>query len=196
MVFASNNKSKLQEIKEIFNDYKIESLKDKNVTLDVEEDKTTFYENALKKAISYYNEIKEPVIADDSGLIVSELNWPGVYTNRFLGNNKTDREKNLAIINRVDKECQTRNAEVVCVLVYYDGKNTISATGKLKGKIPSHPRGENGFGFDEIFEYKNKTLAELSTSEKNNLSARKLAAEELKKKLLSTTSVDKTKYMV
>lgn len=184
MIFASNNEGKIKEIKEILKKEKIESLKDKNIKIEINEDGQTFYENALKKAKAIYEKTNEAVLADDSGLIVTELKtWPGVYTNRFLGKDKTDREKNLAIIDMVNQKCRSRRAEVVCVLVYFDGKNVITGEGKIKGNITTAPRGNNGFGFDEIFEYNNKTLAELSSAEKNSLSARKIAAEDLKAKL-------------
>lgn len=184
MIFASNNEGKIKEIKEILKTEKIESLKDKKIKIEINEDGKTFYENALKKAKAIYEKTKEAVLADDSGLIVTELKtWPGVYTNRFLGKDKTDREKNLAIIDMVNKKCRSRRAEVVCVLVYFDGENVITGEGKIKGNITTSPKGNNGFGFDEIFEYNNKTLAELSSTEKNQLSARKKAAEDLKEKL-------------
>ena len=184
MIFASNNEGKIKEIKEILKTEKIESLKDKKIKIEINEDGKTFYENALKKAKAIYEKTKEAVLADDSGLIVTELKtWPGVYTNRFLGKDKTDREKNLAIIDMVNKKCRSRRAEVVCVLVYFDGENVITGVGKIKGNITTSPKGNNGFGFDEIFEYNNKTLAELSSTEKNQLSARKKAAEDLKEKL-------------
>ena len=117
-------------------------------------------------------------------MIIEDLgDWPGINTNRFLGENKSDREKNLAIISRVNKECKNRNAKVICALVYYDGEQLIFSEGVIDGRISTEPRGKNGFGFDEIFEYNNKTLAELTPVEKNKISARKRAAEELKKKI-------------
>lgn len=184
MIFASNNEGKIKEIKDILKMENIKSLKDKKIKIEIKEDGQTFYENALKKAKVIYEITKEDVLADDSGLIVTELKtWPGVFTNRFLGKDKTDREKNLAIIDMVNQKCKSRTAEVVCVLVFYDGKNVITGEGKIKGNITTTPRGNNGFGFDEIFEYNNKTLAEILPAEKNDLSARKIAAEDLKEKL-------------
>lgn len=80
-----------------------------------------------------------------------------------------------------------REAKVVCDLVYYDGNNTLVGEGTLKGKIASFPRGENGFGFDAIFELENgKTLAELTSEEKNALSARYLACVDLLQQLKTT----------
>ena len=184
MIFASNNKGKIKEIKSILKDYEIKSLKEEGICIDISEDKDTFYENALSKAREIYKITNKPALADDSGLCIKDLNdWPGVNTHRFLGPNKTDRERNLAIIDKVNSNALSRNAEVVCVLVYYDGKEIITAEGRIEGKITRAPRGENGFGFDEIFEYKGKTLAELTEQEKNTISARRIASENLLTKL-------------
>ncbi len=184
MIIATNNKGKIKEIKEIFKDYDLYSLKDKNILIDVVEDQDTFYGNAYKKAKEIYEVTKEAVIADDSGLCILELDgWPGVFTHRFLGENATDEERNQAIIDRVNK-CLNRDAKVVCNVVYYDGINTYVGVGELNGKIALESRGSNGFGFDSIFELNNgKTLAELSPLEKNKVSARYLALIDLKKKL-------------
>lgn len=184
MVLASNNKGKLREIKGIFNDLEIKTLKELNIDVEVEEDQETFYGNALKKAKEIYELTKEATISDDSGLCIDELNdWPGVLTHRFLGENKTDRERNLAIIEKC-KDLNNRNAKVVCNIVYYENGKIVVGEGIIKGKISLEPRGENGFGFDEIFELENgKTLAELTPEEKNSVSARALALQDLKNKL-------------
>ena len=184
MIFASNNKGKLEEIQKIFSEYKIYSLKDKNIDVDVEEDQDTFFGNAKKKAVEIYNIAHEDVIADDSGLCIDCLNeFPGVLTHRFLGENATARERNEYLINEVNKY-NNRDAKVVCNLVYYNGKDIKTGIGILNGKIAKEYRGKNGFGFDEIFELPNgKTLAEISKNAKNKISARALAAKDLKKKL-------------
>lgn len=183
MIFASNNKGKLREIKSIFGEDNIISLKEANIDIDVVEDADSFYGNALKKAKEIYEITKVPVIADDSGLCVNELeDWPGVMTHRFAGENKTDEEINQAILERCNN-LSNKNAKVVCNLVYYDGTNIVVGEGIIKGNIVS-PRGTNGFGFDPIFELESgKTLAELTSEEKNNCSARYLAAIDLKEKL-------------
>lgn len=187
MIFASNNKGKLREIKDIFVDYEIKGLKESNIDIDVLEDGTTFYENASKKAHEIYEITKCPVIADDSGLCLEALNdWPGVYTHRFLGDDKSDHDRNLAIIDKL-KDVDNRTAYVVCNLVYYDGEKELVGVGKLEGTITNEEIGDNGFGFDSIFLLNNgKTLAELSEKEKNLVSARKLAAEDLIKKIKKT----------
>lgn len=187
MIFASNNKGKLREIREILADYEVKSLAEARIDVEVEEDQDSFYGNALKKAKEIYDITGEAVIADDSGLCVRELgDWPGVLTHRFLGEDATDDERNNAIIEKAN-ECKSRAAAVVCNLVYYDGDNIVVGEGVLNGIISTERRGENGFGFDNVFELENgKTLAELTSEEKNEVSARALAAIDLKRKLLET----------
>lgn len=194
MILATNNKGKLQEIKEIMKEYEIYSLKDKNIFIDVVEDENTFYGNALKKAKEIYQISGEPVIADDSGLCIKALNgFPGVFTHRFLGDNVEDDKRNHDLINRVNQTSE-RSAQVICVLIYYDGQNTLVGEGILNGTITHAPRGNNGFGFDPIFELENgKTLAEISPEEKNKLSARSLAALELSNKIRNLHN--KTRYL-
>lgn len=184
MIFATNNKGKLREVREILNDYEIVSLRDANVDIEVDEDQNSFYGNALKKAQEIYEITGMPVIADDSGLIIDALGtWPGVMTHRFLGDDANDDDRNKALINRAD-EINDRRATVTCVLVYYDGVNTLVGEGNIHGFISTEVRGENGFGFDPIFELPNgKTLAELTPEEKNNVSARYLASVNLRDKL-------------
>lgn len=184
MIFASNNIGKLREIRTILEEFQIQSLKEAGINYEVEEDQDSFYGNALKKAKEIYEISKIPTIADDSGICIETLNdWPGVYTARFLGEKTTQKQRNEAILNRL-LECNNRIARVICYLVYYDGLETIVGKGELVGKIAQEERGSNGFGFDSIFELENgKTLAELSTEEKNVMSARYLAALDLKEKL-------------
>lgn len=185
MIAATNNEGKLREIREILNNYKIDSLKDKNILIDVVEDQNTFLGNATKKAQEIYNITHEEVIADDSGLCINALgDFPGVLTHRFLGEEATDEMRNNYLIETTNK-CTDRSAKVVCYIVYYNGKETIIGKGVLNGFISKNRRGLNGFGFDEIFELQNgKTLAELSSDEKNEVSARALALKDLKGKLI------------
>ena len=184
MIFATNNEGKLRELKEIFGDKNIISLKEIGVNIDVVEDQNSFYGNARKKAIEVFNLVKIPVIADDSGLCINALNdFPGVMTHRFLGANKTDKEINDALI-KACSNLKDRSAKVVCCLVYYDGVNEVVETGEINGNLTLDARGINGFGFDPIFELKDgRTLAELDSDTKNICSARYLAAKKLKKSL-------------
>lgn len=188
MILATNNKGKIKEVKEIFNEYQVFSLKDKNIDIDVIEDADSFYGNALKKAKEIYEIAKEPVIADDSGICIDILNdWPGVMTHRFLGEDASDSERNDELLNRMKEYSgDDRKAKVVCDIVYYDGNNIIVSEGIVNGTIATQKRGGNGFGFDEIFELENgKTLAELSSEEKNKISARFKALCDMNEKLKS-----------
>ena len=184
MIVATNNKGKLEEIRKILSDYEIYSLRDKGIDIDVEEDQDTFVGNARKKAKEIYELTKEATIADDSGLCINSLNgFPGVMTHRFLGEDASDRERNEYLIKEADRN-EDRSAQVVCNLVYYDGEKEIVGEGILEGFISKECRGENGFGFDEIFELPNGlTLAEITPEEKNNVSARSLAIKDLKRKM-------------
>ena len=184
VIVATNNKFKISEIKSIFSEDTIYTLKDKKIDKEVEEDADTFLRNAKKKAHEIYNIASMPVIADDSGLCVNALNgFPGVMTHRFLGEETTDKERNEYLINEVSK-CEDKSAKAVCNIVYYNGEDTIVGEGVVEGHITSARRGDNGFGFDEIFELLDgRTLAELTSEEKNKKSARFLAAKDLKEKL-------------
>lgn len=184
MILATNNKGKCREIKEILSDYEINSLSEAGIDVDVVEDQDSFYGNALKKAKEIFELTGEAVIADDSGLCIDCFEgWPGVMTHRFAGEEATDDDRNNMILDKM-KDVVDRSASVVCNLVYYDGENTVVGEGILNGVISSSRRGSNGFGFDNIFELESgRTLAELSSDEKNMVSARRLAAEDLKNKL-------------
>lgn len=192
MILATNNKGKLEEIKKMFSEYKIYSLKEKNIDIDVEEDQDTFLGNAKKKAMEIYEISHEETVADDSGLCIDCLDgFPGVMTHRFLGDDATDRMRNEYLIKEVNKH-EDRRAQVICNLVYYNGKEFVVGEGILEGFISKECRGSNGFGFDEIFELSNGlTLAELSPEEKNKVSARALALKDLKMKLNKTIDMER-----
>lgn len=187
LIVASNNKGKIEEIKKIFSDFNILSQSEAGIYIDVIEDSDTFYGNACKKAIEIYEKVKKPVIADDSGLTIEYFeDWPGVFTHRFLGDNADDKSRNEYILNKMKdiKNEEYRKAKFKCVIVYYDGKNIISKEGCLNGTIAKKRLGNNGFGFDEIFMIDNNlTLAQISSEEKNKISARKQALNELKLEL-------------
>lgn len=188
IIVATNNKGKIKEIKEILKDYELITLKEIGLELSVEENGNTFKENALKKAKEVFKITNIPSIADDSGLCIDVLNdWPGVKTARFLGDAASQEDRNNYILEQMkDKDGEKRNAKVICAIAYIDGQNEFVVEGIIKGKIPKKPRGNNGFGFDCIFELDNgKTLAELTNEEKNEISSRKIAIEKLKKLLNS-----------
>lgn len=186
IVVATNNKGKIEEIKQILSDYEILTLNDINCNIEVDEDADTFEGNSLKKAKEIYKATGMPCIADDSGLCIDAFDgWPGVYSARFLGENATQEERNNAILEKMkDLEKSKRTARFICVITYYDGENIIVGKGETIGIITNEPRGNDGFGFDPLFEVENgKTYAELSKEEKNKISHRRRALENLKKQL-------------
>ena len=185
IVFASNNKGKIREVQGILRDYKILSLEEMGIDIDVEEDKDTFEGNAIKKAVEISKYLNgKMVIADDSGIEIEYLDgFPGVFTKRW--NAGTDRDRNLEIIKKLDGlKKQDRKITMVTAIAFAQNEKVITTRGTVDGYVVEQPRGKNGFGFDEIFELENgKTLAELSSEEKNKISARKRALELLKDKL-------------
>ena len=186
IIIASGNKGKIKETQEILKDFKIVSIKDIGIDIDVEEDQETFEKNAIKKAETIAKFLKgKKCIADDSGIEIEALEgFPGVFTKRWF--NGTDRERNLKLIEKLEGlPKENRNIKYTTAIALSDGKNTIYETATINGFVATAVKGENGFGFDEIFELKNgKTLAELSQDEKNKISARKIALEKLRKRLL------------
>lgn len=185
IIMASGNKAKITEAQEILKEYRIIPINEIGIDIDVEEDQDTFEGNAIKKAETIAKQLNGKMcIADDSGIEIEYLGgFPGVYTKRW--HQGTDRERNLAIIEKlkgVPKE--NRKIKFITAMAISDGKNTITAIGKIEGYVAESPRGDNGFGFDEIFELENgRTLAEISQDEKNEISARRKALELLKNEL-------------
>lgn len=190
LLVASNNPGKIKEIKEILNNYEILSLKEIQCEIEIEEDEKTFEENAIKKAKTIYDATQIPCIADDSGIEIEEFNgWPGVLTARFLGKDKATndyaRERNEYILEKMKKiPKERRKVKHVTCIAYCDQNGIKVVRGEQIGYIATSPKGENGFGFDEIFELLNgKTMAEISKQEKNQISSRKKALEKMKKQI-------------
>lgn len=190
LVLASNNKHKVSEIKAIFNDYEILTMKDIEYFDDIVEDGNTFFENSLIKAktISEYLKnkgIELDVLADDSGLCCEALDGaPGIYSARYAGdhgNDKANRDK--LIENLKDKD---KKAYFICSLVLYKTDNTyITAEGKTYGTMIEDERGDTSFGYDCIFlsDDLGVTFGEASSEEKNKVSHRYRALINLKEKI-------------
>lgn len=185
IVMASGNRGKIKEAQEILKEYKIIPMKELGINIDVEEDKETFIENATKKAETIAKELNDKMcLADDSGIEIEYLDgFPGVHTKRWL--NGTDRERNLAILDKLQGVPKDkRKIKFITAIALSDGNETIPVEASIDGYVAETPRGENGFGFDEIFELEDgRTLAELSNEEKNEISARRKALEKLREKL-------------
>lgn len=186
LLFATQNEGKLKEVKKIFNSriFQIISLNEYSDIPDIIEDADTFEGNAVIKAKAVYEKFQIPVIADDSGLVVEQLNGePGIHSARYAGENSTYPENNKKLVKELQKFSEPHLAKFICCAVFYDGENIISTFGELKGKIIHDFKGQNGFGYDPIFvaEGYEKTLAEISFEEKNKISHRAEAFKKLEK---------------
>ena len=189
IIFATQNKGKAAEVKAIFANSSIViiSLYDLGNNIDIEEHGTTFRENAFIKAKAVYDIYREPVMADDSGLSIEQLDGrPGVYSARYSGENCTYEDNNLKVIDELKDFPEPHIAKFISYAVYYDGKNEIEAIGELPGKIIKEQRGTNGFGYDPIFipDGYEKTISELDFKLKNEISHRARSFNQLKNKLI------------
>ena len=182
LILASNNKNKLREFREILEPegFEVVSQSEAGADIEVEETGTTFEENAYLKAKAIYDMLKIPVIADDSGLEVDALNGaPGIYSARYAEEGKRCARV-LSELEGVPDE--KRTARFKCCICYIDekgGKHVV--TGVCEGKIGYEKKGTNGFGYDPIFMYGDKSFAEISAEEKNKVSHRSDALRKFEK---------------
>ncbi len=195
IIFATGNFDKMKEIQMILADLglEIQSMKEAGVNIEIVEDGKTFEENARIKAEAIADELKKRgvnavVLADDSGLEIDYLNKePGIYSARYLGENTSYSIKNANLIERLaGVPDEKRTARFVCAIaaVFPDGK-TFDTKAAIEGRIGYEEKGNNGFGYDPIFylpEY-GKYSAELTPEEKNRISHRGKALNEMKKVL-------------
>ena len=190
IVFATGNEGKMREVRLILQDlgFPVLSMKEAGVSLDIEENGTTFAENAMIKARAVWEKTGGIVLADDSGLVVDYLGGePGVYSARYLGEDTSYEIKNQAIIDRLaDAKEEERTARFVSAIaaVLPDGSELVTE-GTVEGLIAHEPPGNGGFGYDPIFylpEY-GVTSAEIPIEKKNEISHRGKALEAMKIKL-------------
>ena len=174
VVLASRNKGKVRELERLLCAYlgdviELKSLTEVGITEEIEENGTTFEENAFIKA-SAAAKSGFPGLGDDSGLVVRALDMaPGVYSARYAGEHGNDAANNALLLKNMEGK-QDRAAAFVCslALVFPDGSAPIRASGAVEGEILFHPRGTGGFGYDPIFWYDpmGKTMAEMTAEEK------------------------------
>ncbi|MDO4622458.1 MAG: RdgB/HAM1 family non-canonical purine NTP pyrophosphatase [Eubacteriales bacterium] len=195
IIFATGNKNKMIEIREILSelDAEIISMKEAGIDIDIDENGTTFEENAVIKARAVANALPENlkdaiVMADDSGLEVDAMDKaPGVLSARWMGEDTSYRIKNAKIIeNLKDVPVKDRTARFVCAVgaAMPDGTDLV-VRGVIEGRIGYEERGENGFGYDPIFMLPDMSVstAELSMEEKNKISHRGNALRAMLKEL-------------
>ena len=174
IVAATGNQHKLQEYRQLLGDQKIgiKSLLDYSDYPAPEENGASFKENASIKALAACRYCDVPAFADDSGLEVAALDGrPGIHSSRYA---PTDAERIAKLLDEM-KGVTDRRARFVCVIaIAANGEVIETFEGEVSGKILDAPRGENGFGYDPIFQPDgfDKSFAELSSEEKNRISHR------------------------
>jgi len=187
ILIASNNQHKIIEFQAIFRTFdniKLLTPKDLNIEIEIEENGNTFEDNSIIKAKKYFDISQIPILADDSGLIVPDLNnEPGIYSARYAGigaNDNLNRQKLLENIKL--KGLIEPKAKFICIICFYDGNNEYIFNGECNGKIINEERGYNGFGYDPIFVPNSfsLTFAELDSEIKNKISHRAKALEKFK----------------
>ncbi len=181
IILATNNKNKLREVREILEPAGIEVLSqsEAGADIEVEENGKTFAENACLKAKAVFDMTGLPVIADDSGLEVDALDGaPGIFSARYAPEGQRKKRLLEELKNVSDEK---RGANFTCCICYIDKEGEARYfTGKVFGKIGYENRGTNGFGYDQIFMYGDKSFAEMSAEEKNEVSHRANALKQLK----------------
>ncbi len=193
IVLASNNAGKISELNDLFSPFNINIIAQGDLGVaEIDETGLSFVENAILKARNASQITNLPAIADDSGLEVAVLNGkPGIYSTRFAGENANDRSNNAKLLKILRETGNTdRQANfrcVMCYLRYWDDPSPVISEGTLDGEIIDEHKGENGFGYDPIFYVKefNKTCAELSKQQKNQISHRGKATKALLDKLVA-----------
>lgn len=190
IVFATGNSGKMKEIREILADMDVEvfSMEEMGIRMGAEETGSTFEENAVLKAKAVADACGEIVLADDSGLEIDYLNKePGIYSARYMGEDTPYSVKNANLVERLEGVPEKqRTARFVCAIaaVFPDGE-VRTTQGIIEGRIGYEEKGANGFGYDPIFYVPElgKTTAELSDSEKNEISHRGKALRKMKEEL-------------
>ncbi len=192
IVFATGNAGKMKEVRMILADLGAEvvSMKEAGISIDIEENGTTYEENALIKARAVAAATDDIVLADDSGLEIDSLGGePGVYSARYMGEDTPYSVKNANLISRLEGvPDEKRTARFVCAIAaVLPGGRELTVRAAIEGRIGYQEKGSGGFGYDPIFYVPelHKTTAELTGEDKNLVSHRgkalRLMKEELKK---------------
>ena len=179
IIFATGNKDKLREIKEILSDCDVDirSMKEAGINVDIVEDGKTFEDNALIKARAVCKATGKPALADDSGLMVDALDGaPGIYSARFAGLQHDDAANNAKLLQLLEpvKDGQRTGSFFCAIAIVLPDGREYTVEGSCSGKILRQLEGDGGFGYDPLFyvEELGKTFAQLSMAEKNRISHR------------------------
>ncbi|KNF07226.1 Ham1-like protein [Gottschalkia purinilytica] len=198
LILSSGNENKIKEIKDILGGMKINIISKDEIglkDLEVEEDKETLEENAIKKAMEISKHVDGIVIADDTGLFADKLEGrPGVYSARYSGEDATSEKNNIKLLKELEnvpREERTAQFRTAIAIVLED-KSVKIVVGECKGIIEFSPRGKNGFGYDPLFtpDGYTKTFGELELEVKNKISHRANALQKLRNELESILKDD------
>ncbi len=187
ILIATANPGKAAEYRKIFaqKDVKVHTLADLEHKYEIEENGTTFAQNASIKANTLMSALKLPVLADDSGLMVDALNGaPGIHSARYAGDHDDEANKRKLLQELKNVPAEQRAACFHCsIVVVKPGAKSLLVTGEVHGRILFHERGTDGFGYDPLFYYPplKKSFAELSMEEKNRVSHRGRAVKKLQR---------------
>jgi XTP/dITP diphosphohydrolase len=185
LVLATRNRGKTAEIRDLLKGFSIQirNLGDFGPIPPIEEDGTTFDQNAYKKASLTAKYLGLPALADDSGLLVEALDGaPGVFSARYGGDNASDQQRCQKLLEKL-ADAENRRARFECVLsIAVPGGPALTYEGRCEGQITRKPMGNQGFGYDPIFFYPpmQKTFAQMTMAEKSRVSHRGKALNELR----------------
>lgn len=191
ILIGSNNQHKVGEISAILRTIFSEELEVllprdlPSFPTEIEECGDTLEANAMIKALEMYEATARPCIADDTGLEVAALNGrPGVFSARFAGENATDADNRKLLLQEL-RGAEQREAQFRTVICFYDGFRPIFAEGVCRGRILNEERGDGGFGYDPVFmpEGESRSFAEMPAAEKNAISHRGRALQQMAHKL-------------
>ncbi len=192
IIFATNNENKVSEVRAILDEtFRILSLKEAGIDIDIPEPYDSLEENAREKAIVIRRLTQQNCFAEDTGLEVTSLNGePGVKSARYAGENRSFENNIDKLLSKLDNQ-ENRKAQfrtIICLIC--NGKEKIFE-GICKGTIIAERRGISGFGYDPVFipEGSTKTFAEMTMAEKNIFSHRKKAMEKLTTYLKSNSCI-------
>ena len=190
LIIATHNSDKEKELRSVLDDCPVEvmSLEQFPEIGDIEETGSTLYENAKLKADTVNRITNLPCLGDDTGLEVDALGGaPGVYSARYAGDKVSYEDNLMKLLSELrSTPSEKRTARFRTIIFYTDGERELYTQGEIQGIITKRPRGSNGFGYDPVFyipELK-KTMAELTSAEKNKLSHRGQAMGKFRKLLL------------
>ena len=184
LVLATRNEGKVKELRKVLSDFDIDlrSLNDFGPIPEAVEDGDTFEENAYKKSHFTAKVLGLPAISDDSGLVVEALNGaPGVYSARYAGEDATDEDNIKKLLKEMADKSDRRAAFQCVISIAVPSGPALTYEGKCEGTITTEPSGSGGFGYDPVFfsDELGKTFAESSIEEKNKISHRGRALQEI-----------------